>query len=261
MRSNARSAGRLVTVIGRSALFVCNNDDTVSGNEMDRLAVLTIAWKKAATILVTLVVAVLAALLASSPSATEVLQFDRAEILAGEVWRLATCHLTHWNVEHLQWDLLMFVVLGAACEMRSPRRMWLCTGLAAASVSLLVFYRFPGCGAYRGLSGIDTALFVLLGIDLMREARRQRQPALFLAIGGLLLGFLAKTAYEAVTGHAFFVDQSAAGFDLLVWDHIVAAAVGAAIAFGAGMWRRPDQRWPHRVCVPRARVGQVLATQ
>jgi rhomboid family GlyGly-CTERM serine protease len=176
--------------------------------------------------------ALIAGAIACIPSAGELLQYDRTQILSGEFWRLATGHLTHWNFEHIQWDLLMFVVLEAVCEMRSPRRMWMCTALSAALVSTVVFFWFPEVTAYRGLSGIDTALFTLLSLDLLRDALRQRTPAMALATGGLLVGFVVKTGYEAATGHAMFVDQHAAGFDLLIWDHIVAGITGAIVAFG-----------------------------
>jgi rhomboid family GlyGly-CTERM serine protease len=189
----------------------------------------TLKWL--AAVPMTLVVAMMAIIVASFPPAGDALQFDRAAIAGGELWRLATAHVAHWNFEHLQWDLLMFVVLGAACEVRDRRRMWLCTVLAAACVSLLVFCLFPGIETYRGLSGIDTALFTLLAIDLMRDALQRQRRWLAIAIGGLLVGFVGKSGYEAVTGHALFVDQAAAGFELLVWDHVVAAVVGTLVAY------------------------------
>jgi hypothetical protein len=129
----------------------------------------------------------------------------------------------------LQWDLLMFIVLGAVCESRNRQRMWTCVAGAAAAVSFLVLVFFPAIDCYRGLSGIDTALFTLLAVDLIRDARRQQRQLIAGTVSGLLLGFIAKTVYEATTGHAFFVDQTAAGFELLVWDHIVAGFVGVLI--------------------------------
>jgi rhomboid family GlyGly-CTERM serine protease len=178
----------------------------------------------------TLSLGILAVVIAGVPSAAEMLQLDRAALQAGELWRLATCHVTHWNAEHLQWDLAMFLVLGTMCELRNARRMWLCTVLATACVSGLVFFMFPGIAAYRGLSGIDTALFTLLAFDLLRDARHQHSWLLAAATGGLLFGFIAKTTYEAVTGQALFVDQHSAGFVVLVWDHVIASAVGAVVA-------------------------------
>jgi rhomboid family GlyGly-CTERM serine protease len=219
------------------------------------LASNTLKW--IAAIPVTLVVATTAIIVACYPLASDALQFDRTVIAGGEWWRLATAHVTHWNFEHLQWDLLMFVVLGAACEYRDRRRMWLCTGLAAACVSLLVLCLFPDVETYRGLSGIDTALFTLLAIELMRDAKRWQSPWLAMAIGGLLFGFVAKTSYEAATGHALFVDQTAAGFELLVWDHVVAAVIGAVVAFGIAPQNDSAVRFPTQ----RARIPTDRATR
>ncbi|MEX2171388.1 MAG: rhombosortase [Pirellulales bacterium] len=199
---------------------------------MNLAAITTTIVRQLARIPVTLAVVLLAVVIAYVPSAAEMFQFNRAAIAAGETWRLATGHLTHWNAEHLQWDLLMFVVLGTVCEMRNPRQMRRCVVAAAGVVSVLVFCVFTDIDTYRGLSGIDTALFTLLAIELMRDARRQRSGMSAFVTGGLLLGFVAKTAYEAVTGQAMFVEQQSAGFELLVWDHIVAAVVGALFATG-----------------------------
>jgi rhomboid family GlyGly-CTERM serine protease len=191
----------------------------------------------------TLTVGALTLLIAACPAASELLQFSRARFVAGEFWRLASCHLTHWNWEHLQWDLLMFVVLGAICEMRNSGRMVWCVLAAATCVSLLVLGLFPDIETYRGLSGVDTALFTLLAIDLLREAWVERRRTLAIVVGGALIGFAAKTAYEAVAGCALFVDQQQAGFNILVWDHILAAAVGSIIAL-----RSPNAPAVKRMC-------------
>lgn len=184
-----------------------------------------------------LTIAVITRVTAAIPSATSALQYDRGRIMAGELWRLATCHLTHWNGEHLLWDWLMFVVLGAWCEWKHPKRMRLCLVFGAAAVTGVVFVMFPHIQTYRGLSGIDTALFTLLAIELLREGYQSRDRWLCLTSGGLLLGFLAKTAYEATVGRTVFVDEQAAGFIPLVWDHLAGASVGALFAL------RPLDSW------------------
>lgn len=179
----------------------------------------------------TLTIVALAALAACVPGIVEAWQFDRGLMQAGELWRIVTCHLTHWNFEHLQWDLLMFIVLGALCEWRSPGRMRVCIIVSALAVSSLVWIAFPNITTYRGLSGIDTALFTLLAFSLLSDGIRDHNLTLVATTGALILGFLAKTSYEAIASHAYFVDQTAAGFEVLVWDHIVAGAAGACIAF------------------------------
>jgi rhomboid family GlyGly-CTERM serine protease len=191
----------------------------------------------------TLAFGLIASTIAITPTRGTALQLDRGEVAGGEVWRLATCHVTHWNLEHLAWDLLMFVVLGAACELRNPRRMWWCVAATMAAVTGVVLFCFPEIGRYRGLSGIDTALFVLLAVEIVRDAAREKKRLVAVAAGLLLVGFAAKTTYEAITGQTYFVDQQAAGFVPLVWDHVVASVIGAIAAF----W--PELTRPARVAV------------
>jgi rhomboid family GlyGly-CTERM serine protease len=178
----------------------------------------------------TLTVGAAALLVAFFPGMADILEYDRARIATGEFWRLLSCHATHWNAEHLQWDLLMFLVLGGLCELRSANAMRFCTISALAAVSATVFLMFPDVGHYRGLSGIDTALFALLAIQLISQALRERSWAQAWAVGALLVGFMAKTAYEGIAGQTIFVDESVAGFVPLVWDHVAGAAVGALVA-------------------------------
>jgi rhomboid family GlyGly-CTERM serine protease len=171
------------------------------------------------------------------PTAADLLQLGRVDVAAGEFWRLATCHVTHWNSEHLQWDLLMFVVLGAVCELRNPWRMRVCTLATATIVAAVVYCFFPDIDSYRGLSGIDTALFVLLAVDLMRDAQRQKNHTTVFLTAALLMGFAAKTLFELLEGSAIFVDQQSAGFALIVWDHIAAAVVGMLFAATNVPWQ------------------------
>jgi len=195
-------------------------------------------WLLVSRVGVTLATAAAALAIAAAPPLAELLQYDRAAIAGGEAWRLATCHLAHWNVEHLQWDLLMFVVLGTVCEWRDPLRMRACVLAAAVAVSALVTLQFPEIAFYRGLSGIDTALFTLLAIDLLRDAVRDRNWLLATATGGMLYGFAAKTLFEAATGRTIFVDHETAGFLALVWDHVVAGLVGLICAAFFGLRNR-----------------------
>jgi rhomboid family GlyGly-CTERM serine protease len=178
------------------------------------------------TLLITLATLATACL----PGVAQALQYDRAQIAAGEVWRLATCHATHWNIEHLQWDLLMFLGLGGVCEWRTPRRMRFCLAAAAAGVTATVFCFFPDVSLYRGLSGLDTALFTLLAVQLFNDAGRAENRPLSLLTGIMFTGFCAKTAFEAVAGQTVFVDEQIAGFIPLVWDHVAGGTSGAITA-------------------------------
>ena len=50
-------------------------------------------------------------------------QYDREKILDGELWRMFTGHLVHWNGSHLIWDLLVFVACGGLLDVVCPRSL------------------------------------------------------------------------------------------------------------------------------------------
>jgi membrane associated rhomboid family serine protease len=83
---------------------------------------------------VTVIFALIAVLGLASDSATFALEASRAAIADGQWWRLATGHVTHWSANHLFWDLLMFVALGATLECRNRRRFVALLAASAATI-------------------------------------------------------------------------------------------------------------------------------
>lgn len=162
------------------------------------------------------------------PAVCELLQFDRAAISAGQCWRVVTGNFVHWNLDHLWWDALMFVVLGAAIELRSRRVFVAVTALSALAVSATVWLATP-LTIYRGLSGIDSALFVLLAVWYLLDRQQSRSDLPALIPITLLAGFIGKIGYEIVTGHTFFVDSAGAAFIPLPQVHLAGAAAGIAV--------------------------------
>jgi len=178
---------------------------------------------------ITVCVALAAVSIQLMPGGAGWLQFDRLAILDGQWWRMLTGHLTHWDLEHLGWDLLMFVVIGAMVERLSrPRFVVLCL-VSAISISLMVLLGQPELRTYRGLSGIDTALFVYLACVQLASAWQQRRWGQGLLPAVLLAGFGGKLMYELVTGKTLFVDSQAAGFVVVAIAHAVGAAAGAVL--------------------------------
>lgn len=160
------------------------------------------------------------------PGASELLEYRREAIASGEFWRAITGHVTHWNADHLLWDALMFAVLGALVE-RTSRRAFLATcALSAAAISATLWFCQPGLELYRGLSGVDSALFVFQAGWLVCESLRERRRAAAILPTVALAGFAAKIGYELVTGATLFVDSAAAGFAPLPLAHVIGAAVG-----------------------------------
>jgi rhomboid family GlyGly-CTERM serine protease len=174
----------------------------------------------------------MAVVASATPLAAEAWEYNRESILHGEWSRLLTGHLTHWNFDHLFWDAATFLLLGIACVWRSlGRTVTTLLGAAVAiSASLLLFQ--PEMATYRGLSGLDSALFTLLAAMIWQESRRDgrwKLGAVAIAAGA---GFLAKAAYESATGTTLFVDSSAAGFIPLASAHLIGGAVGAIVGLG-----------------------------
>jgi len=192
----------------------------------------------------------------SAPPVAAWLQFDRSAHQAGQWWRLLTCHLTHWSAEHLLWDVLVFVVAGASCEIASRRRFVLAIVASAVLIPLSVWKLAPDLQTYRGLSGIDAALIVLLATTTIRAQWAQRRWAGAAGTVVLLGLFGAKTLYEQVTGQGMFVDAAAAGFVPVPLAHAVGAMAGLVAAVIPGRPRATVcPASPHRALVQQRAVG------
>ena len=135
-------------------------------------------------------------------------QYDRAAIAAGQAWRLLTCHWTHWSLDHLIWDVVAFVVLLGLGWSTNPRRVLLTLGLAAAAIPLAVGIAMPGMQLYRGLSGLDSALFTVVAIPLMREEQAAGRRGTARLIALVLAGFALKIVLEATIGATLFADST-----------------------------------------------------
>src|SRR5688572_17102726 len=86
---------------------------------------------------------VAAVLVFVAPGASELLEYDRSRVAEGEHWRVVTCHLAHWNLDHCFWDVLTFAALGALCEYQDRRRFGVCLGLSAILISVVVWTFLP----------------------------------------------------------------------------------------------------------------------
>jgi len=152
------------------------------------------------------------------------LQFDRAAIGAGEIYRLVTSHWTHWSGDHLLWDVATFLILGIACERRDRARMLATTLLAALVMPAGLLILQPTLQIYRGLSGLDSALFALLCVLIARE-----RSVAWMAIP--IAAFFIKTMIELSTQSAIFVDTASAHFTPVPLAHLFGAGIGFSCGF------------------------------
>lgn len=161
------------------------------------------------------------------PEAAEALQWERGRSFPGSLLTSLTGHLTHWSRDHLIWDLATFIGLSILCLRLIPHRYGRCLGIAALAIPLEIALNQPSFQSYRGLSGIDSALFGLLLAALWRRGSRTDgdQSAKLLAVIGAT-GFLGKSLLELINGQTLVVDATAAGFTPAVSAHLVGLASG-----------------------------------
>lgn len=179
----------------------------------------------------TLLLAVMVVLIAASPLATQALQFDRETMVAGEPWRLFTGHLTHFGWNHLAWNVAVFLGLGSYCETLGRRRFLIILGLSMAVVSAVVLFFQPQFKVYRGLSGVDSALYGTVCAHLLAIGRRHRDQALGTTAAIALFGFGAKTIYELSSGATVFADAAAQSFEAVPLAHLIGLLTGIALAW------------------------------
>jgi len=162
------------------------------------------------------------------------LQYDRAAIDAGQLWRLLTCQLSHWSWDHLFWDAAALLFLGYVLEREARRPMLICLGLSAVLIPAIVHFGLPDLATYRGLSGIDSAVFVLLAVTLLRKCYADGDQLWTWACIMMLVGFTAKITFELFSGATLFVDAQASRMLPVPLAHVVGGALGAACGWFAG---------------------------
>ena len=78
------------------------------------------------------------------------------------LWQCLTCHLVHWNTEHLFWSLGTFAVLGCLCEHTIPMAFYRALAVSAFTIpAAMLFLSGADAFPYGGISGVDSALFAL----------------------------------------------------------------------------------------------------
>jgi rhomboid family GlyGly-CTERM serine protease len=171
-------------------------------------------------------VVALAALALITPDLTAAWELNRTAVAGGEWWRVFTGHLTHWNLDHLFWDAATFFGLAAVCMRRRPVATLAAVLVGCLAISATVLTAHSDLETYRGLSGLDTALFTLLATMIYQEARRDGDRALGAVAKWAGSALVAKTTYEVLTGATLFVDSEGAGFVPLASAHAAGAVVG-----------------------------------
>jgi rhomboid family GlyGly-CTERM serine protease len=151
------------------------------------------------------------------------LEYGRERVASGEVWRLLTGQMVHWTPRMAFFDLGMLLGLGIWLELRGDRRLLSGTlALGACLTGLAVHALSPGLLAYRGSSGVASALFVLAAVRVADSPDRWTRT---LAMAAIAL-FLAKAAYESLAGQTLFAGPLPPGVRVVPLVHLLGGVCG-----------------------------------
>lgn len=194
------------------------------------------------------------------PGANEVLQLDFARVAEGELWRIVTGHWTHFGASHLVWDLLMFVILAIACEVKAGKWFGPAVGLMTVFCSAAVAITCSHITIFRGLSGLDTGLFTWFVASQVGASALRKDCTSGVLYFAMLVGLLGKLAFEAITGGTLFVEEG--DFQPLVQVHIAGAIAGLIYSVTPTIYRWSSSwashlwvsQWLARLVAVRSRV-------
>ncbi len=165
------------------------------------------------------------------PGCPEALQYDRLKVASGAVWLLATGQIVHWSLRMAAFDLGAIVLLGGLLEIRGARRLAafaLTAGALATAVAIQLLP--PHLALYRGASGLASALYVALAIELARTEAGWRRGVAVAAIAG----FVLKVAWEGKTGQPIAAGALPPGVVVASAVHVGGGLAGALVA----LWER-----------------------
>jgi rhomboid family GlyGly-CTERM serine protease len=176
------------------------------------------------------------------PRLAGALIYERADILAGQAWRLWTGHLVHYTGSHLVWDLAVFLAAGLWLEWIRPRLTRWFYLLTPPAISAALWWGDPTLERYAGLSGLATGVLVLLA--LVQRRRDAGAPPWFWP--AVLLLVAVKVVAEATTQVPLFARMDA-GVRVVPLAHL-GGIVCALLAFLAAQWQER-----HHARLPRTR--------
>lgn len=171
-----------------------------------------------------------------------VLEYRRAAILDGQVWRVLTGNLAHLGWAHLARDLAGLLLIWALLSRCLDELEWLIVMLcAAAAVGLGLLAFSPSVGWYVGISGVLFGVFAA-GALTERHTRPVYAGLLLVTMGGLI-------AWQWVAG-ALPDETIALGGGVVPQAHLYGVAGGAV----AVLLREKRRAWL-------ARRGEALANR
>ncbi len=143
---------------------------------------------------ITAALLVLATLTQLMPGLSELLIYDRLEILQGELWRLMSCHLVHLTPAHFAGDALALAVLGTLVERSGAFLLSLLVLSLSLVIGVGLLVLEPEMAVFGGLSGITYGLGAYLALG--GAFRAGGQWVFWVALLILLFGKIGLDLYQ-----------------------------------------------------------------
>lgn len=180
---------------------------------------------------ITLFVLLASAVASGVPALSGLLVFDREAILGGELWRLFSSHLVHFDARHWAYDAVAFGLAGWIVESKNYRHFPAMCLSAAFAICTVLLRTAPDMRYYGGLSGLACAA---IGFGALHGAS---EPPPFRTICRLVLVLLPlKLVIEVITQTPLLPYEASRAFVAMPSAHVVGllAAVAVFMAFKAG---------------------------
>jgi rhomboid family GlyGly-CTERM serine protease len=161
-----------------------------------------------------------AVVVAFAPARHDLLLLDREALATGQFWRLWSGHWLHFSASHLVWNLVVLLTAGTCLERLRPGLLLRHVVIAAPLIGVAIMIFEPALRSYGGLSGLATAVTVLLSLHHLRLAT----PARPIWIGVLAL-VAAKSVHDALFPGSLLVDYTHAAIQPSVTAHLAGAVV------------------------------------
>lgn len=174
----------------------------------------------------TFTIAVLAMCIASSKvnALASLFVYDREAIFRGELWRLITAHMVHFNNSHLIYNLIVFAVIGWIIEHKGYRYFKLLCLLMAFSISAVMIMLKPEMAYFGGLSGMVCGAIAYGSLLCLRE----QSPWRTISIISIIFLFL-KVSLETYTDGSILPYWGTQDFLPIPLSHIVGILTAVSV--------------------------------
>ncbi|NJL59044.1 MAG: rhombosortase [Desulfobacteraceae bacterium] len=156
------------------------------------------------------------------PGISDMLIYDRAAISDGELWRLVSSPMVHYDKAHLYYNLMAFGIAGWCVEFISPGYFTIVCLSNAILITLIMFIAMPEMNQYAGLSGIVCSLLVFYALHLFSESR-------WLSMA-ILMAISAKIVFELLNARSVLPYPNPSSFVIVPQSHLIGCLI-AVIMF------------------------------